>query len=260
MKPSLPALLMFFAGVLAASVFMFARHDESRGFQPGSPVGLDGASAVREVLDPERSRSLGPAASSVSTGEEAAVAVESQSPFGIGEGGSGSSDRQPSGRAAASTDNPRPEATSPEERGEENNGAGRGLLEDVELAPEMAAVHDLFEREAGTRDWWSAVTEIELLSYFASKPGLTGNFGLPQVECRQTVCEIQAIGYSFDPIRDWQSETSDLGNQFPEFNVLRLVVERVDGRPPNETVIVLIVVREPPDSTPQSAEPNTAVS
>jgi len=94
--------------------------------------------------------------------------------------------------------------------------------------------------------------ETELYNYFfASSQELANNFGVPNVVCRTTVCEIQAIGYGDGSLEVWQTATSDLDSQPWADDIIQM---RLGGNPiePDSEGLVLVIIRASGDSTIQA--------
>jgi hypothetical protein len=101
--------------------------------------------------------------------------------------------------------------------------------------------------------------EIQLLTYFASRPALAENFALPVVVCRQSGCEVQSIGYGPDSFQNWQAATADIGEQpwAQEFVEIRATTQILS---PGVQGIVTILTRITKDATVQAIETAQATS
>jgi len=125
------------------------------------------------------------------------------------------------------------------------------ILPGIELSGDMAMFHVMLEEEVRDESWALSM-ETELYNYFfASSQELANNFGVPNVVCRTTVCEIQAIGYGDGSLEVWQTATSDLDSQPWADDIIQM---RLGGNPiePDSEGLVLVIIRASGDSTIQA--------
>ncbi len=132
------------------------------------------------------------------------------------------------------------------------------LAEGLELEGDLALLHERLENEDRDANW-ASVMEIQLLTYFASRPALAENFALPVVVCRQSGCEVQSIGYGPDSFQNWQAATADIGEQpwAQEFVDIRATAQVLN---PGVQGIVTILTRITKDATVQAIETAEATS
>ena len=89
----------------------------------------------------------------------------------------------------------------------------RSQYRNDEETGERRAVRDILESEA-TDDSWSYFME-QTLHMFISSHANAGNFSIFHIECRTTLCEIQAIGFDESTQPDWSSCRSSQVRLFP---------------------------------------------
>jgi hypothetical protein len=131
------------------------------------------------------------------------------------------------------------------------------MLPGIELTGDLQAFHEMLEEEVRD-ELWAASMEQELYGYFfRNSPELANNFGVPNVVCRSTICEVQTIGYGPGSLDAWQAATSDLDTQpwAEEFIQVQL-----GGNPigPDVGGLVLILVRASGDAIVQSVSESVA--
>jgi len=61
-----------------------------------------------------------------------------------------------------------------------------------------ASIHAQINGEAWDSSW-ARTTENQFASFYASQPELTGQYGIPVVHCRSTLCEIQIVARGATP-------------------------------------------------------------
>lgn len=133
------------------------------------------------------------------------------------------------------------------------------VLEGIELRGNMRMLHDLLAQEA-TDHSWAQPLEADLYEYFLShSQELANNFGLPNVVCRRTLCEIQVIGHGQDALRVWEEAISEMD---AEPWAEEIVEMQLGGNPigPNSTGLVLIIKKGDAGSLTQVAgDPGSAI-
>ena len=78
--------------------------------------------------------------------------------------------------------------------------------------PGIRDLHENLEREAPERSW-APYMEGLLRSYFDARMEILQSFSYPFIECRASMCEIQAIGYGPSAGAEWARATADLPSQ-----------------------------------------------
>ena len=100
-------------------------------------------------------------------------------------------------------------------------------------------------------DSWAQFMEAQIAAYLASKPTLAA-FQLALIQCRSSMCEIQAVGYGPDAAATWFTAVNDLPRQ-------PWAVEFGDGNfkmrqfAPDVTSILMQMARVKSDSTVDAA-------
>jgi len=125
------------------------------------------------------------------------------------------------------------------------------LLPGIELSGTVQLLHGMLEQEA-REELWAVPMEQELYNYFfENSPELADNFGVPNVVCRTSICEVQAIGYGQGSLDAWLAATSGLDSQpwALEFIQVELGGNRIG---PDAGGLVLVLVRASGDATVQS--------
>jgi hypothetical protein len=61
--------------------------------------------------------------------------------------------------------------------------------------------------------FWSAHMEAELGTYLLGNPELAAQFTFPVIQCRSSMCEVQAIGYGPEASATWEAAMSDMDKQ-----------------------------------------------
>ena len=131
------------------------------------------------------------------------------------------------------------------------------LLPGIELSGDAQVLHGMLEEEV-REELWAAPMEQELYNYFfQNSPDLADNFGVPNVLCRTTICEVQAIGYGQGSLDAWQAATSDLDFQpwAEEFIQIQLSGNQIA---PDAEGLVLVLMRTSGDATVQSVDESVA--
>ena len=125
------------------------------------------------------------------------------------------------------------------------------VLPGIELRGHMEVLHEQLEQEARDESWAHSM-ESELYNYFlANGQDLASNFGVPNVVCRSTLCEVQVVGYGEGSHEIWQSVTSDLESQPWATEIIEV---RHGGNPigPDSEGLILIIRKALADSTIQA--------
>lgn len=125
------------------------------------------------------------------------------------------------------------------------------ILPGIDLSGDIQVFHRMLEGQVRD-DSWALPMEAELYDYFFQNSlELADNFGVPNVVCRATICEIQAIGYGQGSLEAWQAATSDLDSQpwAEEFIQVQLGGNQI-GR--DAEGLVLVLIRASRDATVQS--------
>lgn len=103
----------------------------------------------------------------------------------------------------------------------------------------------------GRDDSWAQFMEAQIAAYLASKPTFAA-FQIALIQCRSSMCEIQAVGYGPDAAATWFAAVNDLPRQ-------PWAVEFGDGNfemrqfAPDVTSILMQMARVKSDSTVDSA-------
>lgn len=124
------------------------------------------------------------------------------------------------------------------------------VLPGIELRGHMEVLHEQLEQEARDESWAHSM-ESELYNYFlANGQDLASNFGVPNVVCRSTLCEVQVVGYGEGSHEIWQSVTSDLESQPWATEIIEV---RLGGNPigPDSEGLILVIRKALADSTTQ---------
>ncbi len=90
-------------------------------------------------------------------------------------------------------------------------------------------------------DSWATYMEGQLAAYFAQKPELA-QFDISRIDCRTSVCEIQAIGYGTNARAAWTIATADIIQQ-PWHDFRRMSMSTRDPAP-GIFAVVLVLARE----------------
>lgn len=125
------------------------------------------------------------------------------------------------------------------------------ILPGIELVGDMQMFHDSLESEPLDASW-AIPMESEIYDYsFANSQELANNFSVPNVTCRTTICEIQAIGYGERSLEIWQEATEGLESQQWADEFIQV---RVGGNPigPDSEGLVVVFIRESGDSVVQT--------
>jgi hypothetical protein len=134
----------------------------------------------------------------------------------------------------------------------------RAFVERIPVAREVepllqgraAELHAQLEREPREPSW-SAYMEAQLVTYLSSKPELSSQFSIPLIQCRSSMCELQAIGYGPSAYPNWVAATSDMHDQpWFEFSGVGGPVNSQDGL----TTILWIFQQERGEARPQSLD------
>ena len=132
------------------------------------------------------------------------------------------------------------------------------LLPGIELSGNVQVLHAMLEEEV-REELWAAPMEQELYNYFFDKsPQLADNFGVPNVVCRSTICEVQTIGYGQGSLEAWQAATSDLDSQpwADQFIQVQMTGNQIG---PDVGGLVLVLIRASGDATVQSIGDSVAI-
>lgn len=131
------------------------------------------------------------------------------------------------------------------------------ILPGIELNGEMQMFHGMLEAE-DRNEIWAVPMETELYNYFFENSAeLATNFGVPNVVCRTTICEVQAIGYGQASLKAWQAATSDFDSQpwAEDFIQVQLGGNQIGQ---DAEGLVLVLIRAAGDATVQSIGEVTA--
>jgi hypothetical protein len=143
-------------------------------------------------------------------------------------------------------------------RSETTDPTQEQFFEPIPVAPEaeglmtgdVAELHSRLEHELREASW-STYMEMQLAAYFGSKTQMLQQFNIQLIQCRSSMCELQAVGYGPDTYLNWVAATNDMYDQpWFEFSGVGGPVATKDG----VTVILWIFHKYPSDSTPQSLD------
>jgi len=87
-------------------------------------------------------------------------------------------------------------------------------------------------------DSWAAYMEGQLAAYFAQKPELA-QFNISRIDCRTSICEIQAIGYGTDARAAWTVATADIIQQ-PWHDFKQMSMSTRDPQPGIFAVVLVL--------------------
>ena len=112
------------------------------------------------------------------------------------------------GAVAGAATRPPPQAAIPVRSGFALSSDHQALIHDTVLA---AADHQLLEREPRDDAW---ATEAErLIRQALARHGKAGDFDVIAVDCRETLCAIQAFSYGVNGHREWVNALDELYKQ-----------------------------------------------
>ncbi len=252
MKWFLTVLFSFAAGAAMTFALMSTRQEAVIEARVAERVAEE-SQALAETTDPQ-SRSLSierseTASTAASEGLTSEGAVNGRNPA-IGGPGAANARRTTivtrtigaGGTGAPASSNSEADATSSDPDGRDTAPINPiPLIDGLELDGNLADAHRRLERETADNAW-APYMEQQLLAYYGSKLQLSQEFSLPIVVCRQTMCEVQAIGYGEMPMQTWMSQTADFRNQ-PFAAEFSNVGVGVMGVGPDAQAVILILTR-----------------
>lgn len=133
-----------------------------------------------------------------------------------------------------------------------------GGQDSVPVAEEIAPFFEGDSKAAGfhdrmgdqdRNDSWATYMEGQIAGYLASKPSLAA-FQIPLVQCRSSMCEIQAVGYGPESAATWFAAVVDMPDQpwAIEFNNGTGNFQMGEFGPDIVSILIQFA-REAPDST-----------
>lgn len=86
------------------------------------------------------------------------------------------------------------------------------LIDGLKLEGRVADAHEQLGLEDRNSSW-APYMEAQLLGYLGAQAALLQEFSVPTVTCRQSMCEIQVIGYGANAFETWMNQTSAMLGQ-----------------------------------------------